>query len=278
MEDLKIVVCSKIITDPDLVTFDVVKEEFGDVYHIPDPMDEYLLEEAIRIRERHGGEVIVVSAGPEGIEEILGRTLRLGADRAIRIWDDGLKNPDTWIISRVIEEGLRSVEFDLVLCGSRSSDTGSGTLVPLLARNLGLSCLSGVVFMAFETGTTLVAHKKLEGGMREEYALKFPVVLGLDSGINLPRYVAPYSRVYCRGMQRTVERMRVESLSEALKRRVSVDRVCQRKPRVKKGINISTLSMQDRLRMMRGELGNKKRRFQGGAAAAAREILKEIKG
>ncbi len=277
MEGLKIVVCSKTITDPDLVTFDVVKEEFGAVYPIPDPMDEYLLEEAIRIREKHGGEIIVLSAGPEEIEKILEKTLRFGADRAIRIWDDGLMDPDTWMISQVIEKGLRGIEFDLVLCGSRSSDTGSGTFVPLLARNLDLPCICGVVSMEFEAKTTLVAHKKLERGMREEYVLAFPAVLGLDPGINLPRYVAPYSKVYCRGMQRSVERMTATSFLKVLEKRVSVGRLCQRKPRVKKGINTSALSMQDRLRMMRGELGDKKRRFQGEPAAVAREILKEIK-
>ena len=273
---MKIVVCSKIITDPDLVTFDVVKEEFGSVYQNPDPMDEHLLEEALRIREKHGGEIIVISAGPAGIEKILERSLRFGADRAIRIWDDGLTDPDTWMISRVIEKGVRSIDFDLVLCGSRSSDTGSGTFVPLLARNLGLPCLSGVVSVAVEEKRRLVVHRKLERGMREAYGFAFPVVLGLDPGINVPRYVAPYSRAYCRGMQRTVERMTVGFPLDALERRVSVGRICQRKPRVKKGINISALSMQDRLRMMRGELGDKKRRFQGEPSAAAKEILKDI--
>ena len=273
---MKIIVCSKIITDPDLVTFDVVKEEFDSVYRTSDPMDEHVLEEAIRIREAHGGEVIVLTAGPAGMEKMLERSLRFGADRAIRIWDDGVTDPDTLMISRIIEKGVRTVGFDLVLCGSRSSDTGSGTFVPLLARSLGVPCLSGVLSVAVEGKTGLVAHKKLERGMREEYVFASPVVLGLDPGINTPRYVAPYSRTYCRGMQRDVERMAVELPPEALERRVSVGRVCQRKPRVKKGINISALSMQDRLRMMRGELGEKKRRFQGEPAAAAKEILKEI--
>jgi electron transfer flavoprotein alpha/beta subunit len=123
-----------------------------------------------------------------------------------------------------------------------------------------------------------MAHKKLERGMREAYVLPLPALLGLDPGINLPRYVAPYSKVYCRGLKRSVERVTAKFPSEALEKRVSMVRLCQRKPRVKKGINISALSMQDRLRMMKGEFGDKKRKFQGEPAAAAKEILKEIKG
>jgi electron transfer flavoprotein alpha/beta subunit len=141
---------------------------------------------------------------------------------------------------------------------------------------LNLPCLSGVVYLSVISKNKIVAYKKLERGMREEYNLPLPVVIGLDPDINKPRYVAPYSRAYCSGIKRDVESMDITGLITDPDKRVRVDRFCQRKPRVKQGIDVASLSMQDRLRMIRGELGDKKRVIQGNSTVAAKEILKAI--
>ena len=272
---MNIVVCAKVIADTDLLKFDVVKEEISSFHLVSDPINEHLLEEALRLREK-GGQVIVLGVGPPEIENILRQTLRQGADRAVRVWAEGVTESDTWMISRIIKQWIQNLDFDLVLCGSRSTDTGSGAMVPFLASNLGLPCLSNVVSLTIETPDRIIARKKLERGMREEYELGLPVVVGLDPAVNEPRYVAPYSRVYCQGLDRQVETVSLGLLPGSLERRVSCRGLRQRKPRVKKGRDVSSLSFNDRLRLMKGELGDQKRTFTGGPQEAAKEILKEI--
>ena len=274
---MRILACLKTIADPDLVEFDVVEEELGSLYRSLDPRDEHVLEEAVRIREATGGEAIALSAGIPEVEDLLKQTLCFGADRAVRVWDERLEASDTWVRSGIIGKAAWEVGFDLILCGSMSSDLGSRSFATCLARHLDVGSVCGIVSVRFNRKGELEVLKRLERGMREEYPLVLPAVLGLDPHINTPRYVAPFSRTHLRGMRNEVETLVLENSLGLPERRVSTARLCQRRPRVKKGIDVSALSMQDRLRMMRGELGDKKRRFRGSPSDAAREVLKEIK-
>jgi electron transfer flavoprotein beta subunit len=270
---MRIIVCLKLVADPDIVEFDVGTEELRNIYPVLDPADYYVLEEGLALRQKHGGDVIAVSVAPEAGAKILKDALLSGADRAIRLWHDDLRGSDTWLVSQVIKEGLEKIGFDLVLCAARSKDTGSGCMVSALAYWLNVSSATGIIGLEINGGNQIVAHKKLQKGARQTYTLEIPAILGIEERINEPRYVAPFSRTYQEGMRRQVESLEVSKNSLTGSQLVKNLRFTQSRPRVKVGINISALSMQEKLKMMRGELGRKKELFEGSPEEAAKKIF-----
>ena len=198
---MKIIVCLKPIIDPDIVEFDIATERLSNTYTVLDPVGRYVLEEGLTLKEKLGGEVIAVSVAPEVADEVLKNALLVGAGGAIRLWHESLTGADTWQVSQAIKKVLDRTGFDLVLCGARSGDTGSGLMVSALAHHLNIASATGVISLQADSDK-LVVHKKLEKGKRETYSLKYPAVLGLEEGVNEPRYVAPFSRAYREGMRR----------------------------------------------------------------------------
>jgi electron transfer flavoprotein beta subunit len=269
---MKIFVCLKLIADPDIVEFDIIREELRRLYPVLDPIGSTVLEEGLALKERFGGEVIALSVAPEPGNAILRQALLYGADRAIRIWHEELRDADTWLAAQVLKQALNKNGFDLVLCGTRSQDNGSGFMTSALASSLNIASASGIIGLEVGKDKRLTAHKKMAGGQRETCSLELPAILGLEEGLNEPRYVAPFSRAYRSGMSREIEF--TEADLEGLKGRslTRVVRYTQSRPRTKVGINISALSMQEKLKMMRGELGRKREIFEGRPEEAARKI------
>jgi electron transfer flavoprotein beta subunit len=274
---MKIIVCLKLILDPDIVEFDIGKEELCYRYPVLDPIGYTALEEGLALRQRCGGEMIAVCVAPETGNEILRNALLYGADRAIRLWRDELKDADTWVVAQAIKQALEKTGFDLVFCGARSKDTGSGFMVSALAHDLSVASASGIVGIEVGEDNQLTVHKKLARGERETYLLKLPAVLGLEQGLNAPRYVAPYSRIYREGLQKEIEFQEAGFDSLKAQPLIKVMRYTQAHPRVKVGINISALTMQEKLKMMRGELGRKKEIFEGQPEEAAKKIYTRLK-
>jgi electron transfer flavoprotein beta subunit len=272
---MRIVVCLKLIADPDIVEFDITTEELRNIHPVLDPIDHYALEEGLSLREKWGGEVIAVSAAPKAGDEILRNALLYGADRAIRLWHDELP-ADTWLVSQVIKEGLEKIGFDLILCGARSRDTGSGFMVSALAHCLNIASATGIIDLEVTGDKELIVHKKLPKGGRETYSLKLPAVLGVEEGINEPRYVAPFSKTYREGMRKKVEALETSFRGLKGNQLIANLRFTQSRPRVKVGINISALSMPEKLKMIRGELGREKELFEGSPEEAAKKILAHL--
>jgi electron transfer flavoprotein beta subunit len=275
---MKIIVCLKLIADPDIVEFDITTEKLGSVYLALDPIDNYVLEEGLALRQKWGGEVIAISIAPKAGDEILRNALLYGADRAIRLWHDELQGADTWLVSQIIEESLEKIGFDLILCGARSKDTSSSFMVSALAHRLNIASATGIINLEVGRDKRIVAQKKLTRGQRETYSLEPPAVLGIEEGINEPRYVAPFSKTYREGMKKKVEFLEVGLSSLHGKSLITSLRFTQPRPRVKVGVNISALSMQEKLKMMRGELGREKKElFEGSPEEAARKIFAQLR-
>lgn len=274
---MRTVVCHKLIADPDIIEFDVTTEELRNIRPVLDPIDHYALEEGLVLRQELGGEVIVLSVAPEAGDEILRNALLYGADRAIRFWHDELQGADTWLVSQVIKEGLERIGFDLILCGARSGDTASSLMVSALGHNLNIASATGIIDLKVGDNKQIVADKKLPKGERETYILELPAVLGVDQGINEPRYVAPFSRTFREGMRKKIEFMKTHLSGRKGTRLIKKLRFVQSQPRVKVGINISALSMREKLKMMRGELGREKAEiFEGAPEEAAKKIISQL--
>ncbi|HVH54879.1 MAG TPA: electron transfer flavoprotein subunit beta/FixA family protein, partial [Vicinamibacterales bacterium] len=100
--------------------------------------DAYALEEALRLKEKHGGEVVVVSAGPARAAQVLREALARGADRAIHVESDALAAADAFVIADALAGAIRDEQFNLVLTGLQSDDQGFGQVGVVLAEKLGM--------------------------------------------------------------------------------------------------------------------------------------------
>ena len=131
---------------------------------ILNPADFHALEEGLRLKDKYGAEVTVLSVAPKRGDEILNKALRYGADRAIRAWGTTLSESDTWMISFVLKQVIEEIGYDLVLCGNRSKSTSSELMGVALSERLKVPVVTGVVGFEFLGEKKGLAHKKLERG------------------------------------------------------------------------------------------------------------------
>lgn len=155
-------------------------------YEINEP-DAYALEAALQLRERHGGEVVVVCAGPEGAASSIREALAKGADRAIHIQEEGLHRAGTLGLATLLAAAIRAESPDLVLTGLQSDDLGNGQTGVVVAELLGLP--SATIVMAVEVLDGAIRVKReLEDGWFQHVTLPLPAVLTIQSGIDKLRY------------------------------------------------------------------------------------------
>ncbi len=159
--------------------------ESGLVYDIND-WDRYAVEEAIRIKEEKGGEVVVVGVGTS-CDDTLRKCLAMGADRAIKIPVD--TTFDAYQTAEVIKEAIKDEQFDMIFAGLMSQDLNNAQVGVLLAAMLDLPVATAVTEVNVEDGKVRV-KRELEGGYLEDVELPTPCVLTIQSGINEPRYVS----------------------------------------------------------------------------------------
>nr|WP_240940582.1 electron transfer flavoprotein subunit beta/FixA family protein [Planosporangium flavigriseum] len=151
--------------------------------------DTYAVEEALRIRDEVGGEVVVVTAGDEGAVEALRRCVAMGADRAVRVWSDGLSVHDPIAVARSLAAAIRDEAADLVFCGVQSSDAAQQSTGPALASALGVPSVSVATKVdVVSGGSGLTVRREFEGGLAEVVELDGPAVITVQTGLNTPRY------------------------------------------------------------------------------------------
>src|SRR5215467_282779 len=145
------------------------------------------LEEALRLKEKHGGEVVVCSAGPARVAQVIREALARGADRAIHVEDDGLASADAFVTSAALAAAMQEEKFDLTLTGLQSDDQGFAQVGVILAERLGLPHATIIMEVAVDGGALRV-KRELEGGWFQWVAMPLPAVLTIQSGINQLRY------------------------------------------------------------------------------------------
>jgi electron transfer flavoprotein beta subunit len=147
--------------------------------------DAYALEEALRLREKHGGEVVVCTAGPARAAQVLREALARGADRAVHV--EGDRFSDAFVVAGVLAEAVRDEQFDLVLTGLQSDDQGAAQTGVILAERLGLPHAT-IVMDVQVVASGLRVKRELEGGWFQWVALPLPALVTIQSGINQLRY------------------------------------------------------------------------------------------
>ncbi|OFW06060.1 MAG: electron transfer flavoprotein subunit beta [Acidobacteria bacterium RIFCSPLOWO2_02_FULL_68_18] len=155
-------------------------------YEMNEP-DAYALEEALRLREQHGGEVVVCSAGPARVQQVLREALARGADRALHVEDESLAVSDAFVSAGALAAAMAVEQFDLVLTGLQSDDQGHAQTGVVLAERLGIP--HSTIIMEVQVQPSGVRVKReLEGGWFQWISLPLPALLTIQSGINQLRY------------------------------------------------------------------------------------------
>ncbi|PLR81521.1 electron transfer flavoprotein subunit beta [Bacillus canaveralius] len=155
--------------------------------YIINPYDEYAIEEAIQVRDAHGGEVTVISVGNEEAEKQLRTALAMGADKAVLInTEDDLEYGDQFTTAKILAEYLKDKEADLILGGNVAIDGGSGQVGPRVAELLGISYVTTITKLSIDGGTVTVV-RDVEGDS-EVIETSLPLLVTAQQGLNEPRY------------------------------------------------------------------------------------------
>jgi electron transfer flavoprotein beta subunit len=149
--------------------------------------DAYALEAALRLKEQHGGEVVVCAAGPARVAQVIREALARGADRAIHVEDDALASADAFVVADSLAAAMKGEQFDLVLTGLQSDDMGFAQTGVILAHGLGHPHATIVMDVKVDGGSVRV-KRELEGGWFQWVGMPLPAVLTIQSGINQLRY------------------------------------------------------------------------------------------
>jgi electron transfer flavoprotein beta subunit len=187
---VKFIVCTKQVPAKDAplaIADDKRWIREGDIsFELSEP-DGYALEEALRLKEKHGGEVVAVSFGPDRAKQAIKEALAKGAERGLHIADDKFHALDPLATARVLAAAIEKEKPDLVLTGLQSDDHGFGQTGVLVAELLGLP--HATIIMSIEVQDKKMKLKReLEAGWFQWLEVPLPAVLSIQSGINKPRY------------------------------------------------------------------------------------------
>jgi len=154
---------------------------------IINPYDEYAIEEAIQVRDEHGGEVTVITIGDEEAEKQLRTALAMGADKAVLInTEDDLDEMDEFTAAKIIAEYLKDKNADLILAGNVAIDGGSGQVGPRVAELLGINYVTTITNLEID-GTSVKIIRDVEGDS-ETIETSLPLLVTAQQGLNEPRY------------------------------------------------------------------------------------------
>jgi electron transfer flavoprotein beta subunit len=185
---VNIIVCIKQVPAKDAplsITGNWIKE--SDIGFEMNEPDSFALEEALRLKEKHGGEVIALSMGPERVKQTIKEALAKGADRGIHIADDQFAQLDPLSTASALAAAVKKEKVDLVLTGLQSDDHGFGQTGVLLAGVLDLPHATIIMQIEVADGR-LKLKRELEAGWFQHIECPLPAVLSIQSGINKVRY------------------------------------------------------------------------------------------
>src|SRR6202521_3639227 len=186
---VKIVVTVKQVPDPNSVTLLEPDHTLArDREVVLDPGDECGIEEGLQLKEAHGGEVILVSMGPERAKDAIRKSLSMGADRGILITDPHLAGADALLTARALAAAIKSEAPDLVICSTESYDGSTGMVPPMLAELLGLPQLTVAKKVEID-GSTIKVHRQTADGYQVVEA-STPALITVTAGIAEPRYAS----------------------------------------------------------------------------------------
>lgn len=186
---MKIIVCVKQVPDAKDVRLDPKTNTLAreGVSSIMNPYDQHAVEEAVRLKERLGGEVVVLSMGPPQAAEVLKQALSCGADRAVLVSDRAFAGSDTCATSYTLAKAVSHIgDFDLILCGKQAIDGDTAQVGPGMAIQLGIPYVTCIQKIREADDKVLVMERMMDDGY-DVLAGPYPLLLTVVKGINSPR-------------------------------------------------------------------------------------------
>jgi electron transfer flavoprotein beta subunit len=184
---VNIVVCVKHVPDPNLPgAMDGPRLKRSGVAGTLDPGDEFGIEAGLQLKEAHGGEVALVSMGPEPALEAVRKGLSMGADRAVLVTDDSLAGADALVTARVLTAAIARTPFDMVIAGVESTDGYTGTMPATLAELLGVP--QATFARRIEVRNRSLSIERQTASGYEEVECPLPALVTVTAGVNEPRY------------------------------------------------------------------------------------------
>lgn len=186
---MKIIVCVKQVPDAKDVRLDPVTNTLAreGVQSIMNPYDQHAVEEAVRLKEQLGGEVVVVTMGPPQAEEVLRQAISCGADQAVLVSDRAFAGADTWATSYTLAKAIEKTgDFDLILCGKQAIDGDTAQVGPGLAMRLDIPYLTCIQKVREASEGRLVVERMMDDGY-DVIETGTPILLSVVKDINEPR-------------------------------------------------------------------------------------------
>lgn len=189
---MNIVVCTKQVPDT-AATLNVDEQSnvsWGDAPLVVNPWDEYAIEEALLLKEKHGGKVTVVTMGPDQSKEALKQAAAMGCDEAIQVWDAAFDGSDALATSTVLAEAIKKIgDVDVAIFGKQAIDGDTGLVPPAVAQRLGWPQLTYIAkIRAVDAGAKTITVERLIEEGRQVLDSKLPAVISVVKEINEPRY------------------------------------------------------------------------------------------
>ena len=210
---MNIVTCVKQIVETEHLTKIVGETSIDDpdLPRVVNMCDLVAVEEALQLKEKdRADEVFIVSMGPPSAEEELYRCLAMGADKALLLCDPAFDGSDSHATAVVLAKAVGSLEYGLIFCGQRASDTEAGLVGYCLAEMLDIPIISGAIRVEVPSDEKAIVHRKLKGGYREVLESSLPALVSVDLGLNEPRYVS--IRAVSRAKKREIQQYDMKDL------------------------------------------------------------------
>jgi len=163
---------------------------YQDIPWVINPYDEYAVEEALLIKEKFGGNVTVVSMGPDKAAEIIRSSLAMGADEGVHLNDAAFEGSDAYSTALILSRAARLLGYDIILCGKNAVDNGWGEVGAAQAEILNIPCVSSILKLDIsEDKKYAIASREIDEGL-EMIQAPLPALFTLQQGINKPRYAS----------------------------------------------------------------------------------------
>lgn len=164
--------------------------EEGEIKWVINPYDEYAVEEALRLKEKKGGEVVLVTAGVPRASEAMRQALAMGADRGVRIDTTG-QALDSYTMAVLLSKACANEKFDIIFAGKQAIDDDCGQVHIGVAENLDIPHVTPIEkFTLSDDGLKATLQRPVSGGMKEIVETTLPAVIGCEKGLNEPRYAS----------------------------------------------------------------------------------------
>ena len=187
---MNIAVCVKQVPDTETrikLNEDKKSIDESEINFILNPYDEFAVEEALKLKEANGGEVTIISLGPDRITSSIRSALAMGADKAMQIKADTIP-VDPMVTAKALAEVLKEGNYNVILLGKQAIDDDNSQIGPVLGELLNMATMN-VVTKLEVSGDNVTAHRQIEGGA-EKVEAKLPVIITTQRGLNEPRYAS----------------------------------------------------------------------------------------